>query len=78
MRSCSKCYIDCLVTYKGAIWRFIGVYETPYSYHYRHTWDLLWRLLSIGNWPWCVMGDFNYVLFVVEKLGDRLRVIALC
>lgn len=70
--SFSQAHIDVEVLVKGQPhWRFCGVYGNP-DRNCRHlTWDLLRKLATESQLPWCIMGDLNNVLGQEETRGGR-------
>lgn len=37
----------------------------------RRSWDMLRQLAEIGNYAWCVIGDFNNIRKQSEKIGGH-------
>lgn len=72
-------HIDCLVSYCNRCWYFTGFYGNP-KCNLRHlSWDLLNKIAkthtsdSIG---WLVGGDFNEILYEMEKQGGAPRALS--
>lgn len=51
------------------IWFFTGLYGKPKTGKCNITWELLHELQPKDSTPWLVMGDFNEVLYNLEKIG---------
>ncbi|XP_042964646.1 uncharacterized protein LOC122298864 [Carya illinoinensis] len=58
---------------KGKSWLFTGIYGHPETGKRKLSWDLLRSFKPNEKTPWCVMGDFNEILFQNEKVGGRQR-----
>ncbi|KAK1354012.1 hypothetical protein POM88_047268 [Heracleum sosnowskyi] len=54
-------------------WRYTGYYGCPERSRRRESWRMLRELASRSNLPWCVIGDFNDMMFVNEKRGGRVQ-----
>ncbi|XP_058767513.1 uncharacterized protein LOC131641227 [Vicia villosa] len=50
-------------------WRLTGFYGFPESSRRRDSWNLIRNLADSSNLPWCIIGDFNDILFSNEKKG---------
>ncbi|MCI07385.1 endonuclease/exonuclease/phosphatase family protein, partial [Trifolium medium] len=50
-------------------WRLTGFYGYPEKERRRDSWNLLRSLSQDTSLPWCVMGDFNDMLFADDKRG---------
>lgn len=48
-------------------WRYTGFYGCPYRGRRKESWNTLRSLDASSNLPWCIMGDFNDMMFVDEK-----------
>ncbi|VVA28247.1 PREDICTED: reverse mRNAase [Prunus dulcis] len=51
--------------------RVTGLYDHPDSDQHRHSWELLRHLSCITTASWLCCGDFNEVLSVDEKSGNK-------
>lgn len=68
----TKNYIDVIID-NGVTWRFTGVYGEP-EWNQKHlTWDALSSIKGDLRMPWLLMGDFNEILYNLEKEGGRPR-----
>lgn len=69
--SCSPNHIDVQVVQDidASPWRFTSVYGFPEESHKYMTWSLLKNLYSQSSLPWLCAGDFNEVLYTLEKKG---------
>lgn len=66
--SYSQHHIDVEVCIEGmASWRLTGFYGFPNRAQRSQGWDLLRSLRSKSVLPWCVLGDFNDILYHSEK-----------
>lgn len=74
LNSCSLHHID--VTIGDPVlnleWRFTGIYGYLDGAQKVKTWELLRSLHSHYSRPWLCAGDFNEILFNVEKKGGAL------
>ncbi|XP_074352119.1 uncharacterized protein LOC141691283 [Apium graveolens] len=52
-------------------WRYTGYYGCPERNRRQESWDILRELASKSQLPWCVLCDFNDMLFSSEKWGGR-------
>ena len=54
-------------------WNFIGAYGPTLKKEKEDFWDELGTVRGLWGGPWCVVGDFNVVRFLVESSrGGRL------
>lgn len=61
-------YIDYEVENKQmGIWRYTGFYGCPERGRRRESWNILRMLVEISNLLWCVISDFNDLMFDDEK-----------
>lgn len=68
----TKNYIDVIID-DDVSWRFTGVYGEP-EWNRKHvTWDILRSIKGDPRVPWIGMGDFNEILYNMEKEGGRPR-----
>lgn len=52
-------------------WRYTGFYGYPERHRRHDSWEIL-KVLSRGSrLPWCVVGDFNDMMYEDEKSGGR-------
>ncbi|XP_074369753.1 uncharacterized protein LOC141711250 [Apium graveolens] len=69
--SCNH-YIDCEVKCDQiGRWRYTGFYSCPERYRRRESWSILKHLASQSQLLWCILGDFNDIMFAHEKNGGR-------
>lgn len=54
-------------------WRFTGIYGFPEESQKVHTWHLLSMLCSHSSPPWICAGDFNEIMWDVEKKGGLAK-----
>lgn len=52
-------------------WRYTGFYGCPERYRRRESWGMLVSLKERSNLPWCVIGDFNDMMYEDEKRGGN-------
>lgn len=52
-------------------WRYTGFYGCPERNRRRESWDLIRNLAAKSDLPWCIIGDFNDLMFAGEKRGGR-------
>ncbi|KAJ8755052.1 hypothetical protein K2173_016557 [Erythroxylum novogranatense] len=70
--SYSRNHIDVMVCMEGfQRWRLTGFYGFPARHNRRMGWNLLRKLHGNSSLPWCVIGDFNDILFPSEKQGHH-------
>ncbi|XP_074342384.1 uncharacterized protein LOC141679922 [Apium graveolens] len=50
-------------------WRYTGFYGCPEWGRKRESWNVLRTLAEKSNLPWCVIGDFNNLMYANEKRG---------
>ncbi|GMJ01587.1 hypothetical protein HRI_003827900 [Hibiscus trionum] len=53
--------------------RLTSFYGAPEVENMAASWNSLRQLNDLPDTPWLVLGDFNELLFVLEKYGSRLR-----
>ncbi|KAL6191285.1 hypothetical protein ACLB2K_037676 [Fragaria x ananassa] len=75
LQSYSESHIDVLVREDegNQVWRFTGVYGQPRVENRYLTWELLKKLGSQDKDPWLLGGDFNEILWAMEKEGGQIR-----
>lgn len=67
-------HIDARVGYENQlIYRLTNFYGHPKQSLRQLSWELLRNLSNVDHGPWLCCGDFNEVLSISEKTGDRLR-----
>lgn len=52
-------------------WRYTGFYGCPERGRRRESWNLIRYLESKSDLPWCIIGDFNDLMFAEEKRGGK-------
>lgn len=52
-------------------WRFTGFYGCPERSRRTESWEILLNLAAKSELPWCVISDFNDLMFAAEKRGGR-------
>lgn len=52
-------------------WRYTGFYGCPERQRRQESWELLRKLAGDSTLPWCLLGDFNDILFDHEKFGGQ-------
>lgn len=52
-------------------WHYTGFYGCPERGRRRESWELIRSLAVKSNLPWCVIGDFNDLMFSEEKRGGQ-------
>lgn len=50
-------------------WRLTCFYGYPERDRRAESWQLIRRLASLSSIPWCILGDFNDILFASDKKG---------
>lgn len=69
--SFSRYHIDVIARVEGKPeWRLTGYYGQPDRSRRHESWALLRSLKSKSQLPWCILGDFNDILFQSEKRGN--------
>ncbi|XP_074327603.1 uncharacterized protein LOC141665516 [Apium graveolens] len=69
--SCNH-YIDFeVVCEQVGRWRYTGFYGCPERKRRKESWEILRTLAGESTLPWCVLGDFNDIMFAHEKSGGR-------
>lgn len=73
--SASAHYVDCMVKglFTNDAWRLTRFYGWSDHSQKHLSWELLRSLKSASPHPWLVVGDFNQILFDIEKKGGPLR-----
>lgn len=54
-----------------AVWRLSCFYGFPERARRQNSWDLIRLLASRSDLPWCIMGDFNDLLYDSDKWGSN-------
>lgn len=54
-------------------WRYTGFYGCPERARRRESWNLMYNLANKSNLPWCIIGDFNDLMFADEKRGGQMH-----
>ncbi|XP_074352985.1 uncharacterized protein LOC141692145 [Apium graveolens] len=54
-------------------WRYTGYYGFPERGRRRESWNMLEDLAGKSSLPWCIIGDFNYIVSRDEKQGGRVQ-----
>lgn len=52
-------------------WHYTGFYGCPEHSWRRESWQMIRNLAAESQLPWCIIGDFNYVMYSHEKQGGR-------
>ncbi|KAK6150786.1 hypothetical protein DH2020_015718 [Rehmannia glutinosa] len=69
--SFSSNHIDVSVHLENTVvYRLTGFYGFPERYRRRQSWNFLRQLVTQSNLPWCILGDFNDLLSILEKRGN--------
>lgn len=72
IREASQNFIDFEVeNVQVGRWRYTGFYGCPETGRRRESWGLIRYLASKSELPWCIIGDFNDLMFDDEKRGRR-------
>ncbi|XP_074378457.1 uncharacterized protein LOC141719994 [Apium graveolens] len=72
IRGSSNHYIDFEVSCdQVGRWRYTGFYGCPERWRRRESWQLIKDLGAESQLPWCIIGDFNDMLYAHEKRGGR-------
>ncbi|XP_075521409.1 uncharacterized protein LOC142554629 [Primulina tabacum] len=50
-------------------WRLTGFYGYPERHRRKESWRLLKTIAAASNLPWCIVGDFNDLLYTEDKKG---------
>ncbi|XP_074337514.1 uncharacterized protein LOC141674712 [Apium graveolens] len=70
----SKDYIDFEVESSSVgRWRYTGFYGCLERERSQESWDILRELATRSTLPWCVIGDFNDMLYADKKRGGRIH-----
>lgn len=68
----SQNHIDLVFTENGATsWRLTLYYGFPERTRRKDAWEMICRLANISTLPWCIMGDFNDLLYSADKKGKH-------
>ncbi|XP_074351469.1 uncharacterized protein LOC141690581 [Apium graveolens] len=72
IKGSSNHYIDFEVecTQMGR-WRYTGFYGCPERSRRQESWDIIQSLAIRSNLSWCMLGDYNDMLYNYEKIGGR-------
>ena len=52
-------------------WLFFTIYGNPKINERKLLWNNLVQISSLHNLPWCILGDFNDIIFNYEKFRGR-------
>lgn len=52
-------------------WRYTGFYGCLEGSRRQESWNLIRTLAGKSTLPWCIIGDFNDIMFADEKRGGR-------
>ncbi|XP_074326720.1 uncharacterized protein LOC141664667 [Apium graveolens] len=52
-------------------WRYTGIYDYPERSKRVEAWDMIRILSNKSSLPWCMIGDYNDLMFDSEKRGGR-------
>ena len=52
-------------------WRYTGFYGCPERTRRQESWDIIRSLASRSSLPWCMLGDYNDMMYGFEKIGGR-------
>ncbi|KAJ1390971.1 Endonuclease/exonuclease/phosphatase superfamily [Sesbania bispinosa] len=69
VKTSSQCIHLKLLNVGGTTWHLFICYASPQEYIRHSLWEELVAYNSSLTEPWCVMGDFNTVLYDFEKVG---------
>lgn len=58
-------------------WRYTGFYGCPERDRRRESWQIIRELSTRSNLPWCIIGDFNDMMWVEEKRGGQKHPVSL-
>ncbi|XP_074368309.1 uncharacterized protein LOC141708536 [Apium graveolens] len=64
-------YLDIIIKGNGGEWRLTCFYGFPEKERRQDSWDLLRTLATRNHLPWCVLGDFNDLMYASDKKGRR-------
>lgn len=66
----SRNHIDLVVVENNVeVWRLSCFYGLPDRARRRESWNLLRALSKLSSLPWCILGDFNDLLYSSDKRG---------
>ncbi|XP_074374197.1 uncharacterized protein LOC141714582 [Apium graveolens] len=70
----SQNHIDLAVNvHSVANWRLTLYYGFPERARRKEAWDMIRNLARLSSLPWCIMGDFNDLLYNADKKGNNLH-----
>lgn len=52
-------------------WRLTLYYGFPERARRKEAWNMICNLSKISNLPWCILGDFNDLLYSADKKGSN-------
>ncbi|XP_074336668.1 uncharacterized protein LOC141673834 [Apium graveolens] len=52
-------------------WRMSCFYGMPERTRRKQSWELIYKLSTVSTLPWCIMGDFNDLLYPTDKEGTH-------
>lgn len=53
-------------------WRYTRFYGCPERQRRRESWQIIRDLAGRSPLPWCIIGDFNDIMYVHEKRGGKM------
>ncbi|KAL8133796.1 hypothetical protein AgCh_009020 [Apium graveolens] len=72
VKSSSQNFIDFEVSCEQVgRWRYTGFYGCPEHQRRRESWQMIRNLGTQSQLPWCIIGDFNDIMYEHEKKGGR-------
>lgn len=70
IESYSQNHVDVFMLQSTVLhWRLTYYYGFPERNHRREVWDFIEQLSITSQLPWCIVGDFNDLLYASDKEG---------